>query len=71
MKALDQQRERLTRLLKEADEMLAEQIAQCRTREERVLTREDLLDDRKDYLVGIQITQEEAREHIRDLLIEQ
>ena len=67
---LDQQRERLTRLLEEADVMLAEQIVQCLTGEERVLTWKELL-DQEDYLVGVQLAQEEAQEGIRGLLVEQ
>ena len=41
--------------------MLANQLAQCHTHEEMVLTREELLNDREDYLVGVQITQDEAQ----------
>ena len=67
----DQQRERLTQLLKEADDVLAEQIIQCRTQEEQVLTREDQLNNQEDYLIGFLITQHEAREQVRGLPVKE
>ena len=67
---LDSQQAELSRLLLEADNMLQEQILNCRSREELASRREGQLDAREDYLVSIQLVQEEAIDHVRGLIIE-
>lgn len=68
---MEAQRERMTQLMREADEMLQDQIRTCRAREQLITRREDELDDREDYLVGAQIHQDEAYVRVRGLLMEE
>ena len=68
---LNGQRTELTRLLKEADDMLKAQIEACRDRERLVAQREAQLEARENYLVAVQFAQEEAIDRVRGLIVEE
>ena len=61
----------MTRLLKEADDMLKAQIEVCRDRERQVAQREAQLDARENYLVAVQFAQEEVIDRVRGLIVEE
>ena len=57
----------LTRLLREADDMLKEQTTACKDSERLVAQKEEQLNAQEDYLVAIQLVQEEAIDRVRGL----